>query len=206
MEIDVRQRNQRSLKRRERALRMQAERESGQQGVPPLNGSSLSTVAGAATSGDSCDDDEVLLLKRSPAQQQQQHQTPASQCPSGGLARKSKKATEKAPPAATTASNTLATAMKEEAPVDDWLKMEPRLPTPEENGVESAMDVAPAADEESEEAEEMDSPLLEEDVIDGFAIQAFKTYEDLEVSCEWARGFEERETLFSVAPPLRHGY
>lgn len=33
-------------------------------------------------------------------------------------------------------------------------------------------------------------PLGEEDIIDGFAIMAFRTYEDLEVSCLWLQAFQ----------------
>lgn len=192
MEIDVRQRNQRSLKRRERALRMQAERESNQQGQALLlpNGI-VSDVAGTQTaadaSGDSCDEDEVLLLKRSPAQQQQQA---LSGTGPGSVVRRHKKSSGVCAPVGdkVAANNTEATtttpitttlvaaAMKEDVSVD-WLKMEPRLTTPEENGVEPLVDGMEAMEEEGES----ESPLLEEDVIDGFAILAFKTYEDLEV-------------------------
>lgn len=197
MEIDVRQRNQRSLKRRERALRMQAERESNQGQAQLLANGIVSDVAGSQTaadaSGDSCDEDDVLLLKRSPMQQQQQ-QVLSGTGP-GSVVRRHKKSSGAAPAASVVvgekvaANNTEATttttpitttstttiAMKEEVSVD-WLKMEPRLMTPEENGVDPLVDME-AIEEDGEE----ESPLLEEDVIDGFAILAFKTYDDLEV-------------------------
>lgn len=61
------------------------------------------------------------------------------------------------------------------------MKMEPRVAPPEDHheSLETGMD---AVVEGNCGLETDETPLLEEDVIDGFAFQAFKTYEDLEVS------------------------
>lgn len=159
---------------------MQAERESGSTatttlngggGGGPVNSSIISDVAalGLDASGDSADEDELPLLKVVGSA--------AAASPLSGSSLRRQKRPEKT----NCTTVTLETAMKEEVAVD-WLKLEPRLVPDEselmdvENGVRSLV----AGGEEEEEAE--DSPLLEEDVIDGFSILTFKTYEDLEVS------------------------
>lgn len=160
---------------------MQAERESGStatttlNGGGPVNSSIISDVAalGLDASGDSADEDELPLLKVVGSA--------ASASPLSGSSLRRQKRPEKT----NCTTVTLETAMKEEMPVD-WLKLEPRLVPDEselmdvENGVRSLGAGGGLVNAEEEDAEE--SPLLEEDVIDGFSILTFKTYEDLEVS------------------------
>lgn len=74
-----------------------------------------------------------------------------------------------------TSSIVLPAMVKEEVAVD-WL-MEPRLVS---DDIEMKGVVANGTDVKMEEEEE--SALLEEEVIDGFSILTFKSYEDLEVS------------------------
>lgn len=211
MEIDVRQRNQRSIKRRERAQRMQAERESVSAGTP-LNGGGLVVVGGAAAAaigsssssslsddvastvvvgmdasdGDSAEEDELPLVKVAVGVSAALA-TPPPPSLSGSSIRRHKKATTASVGESnktTTSANTVTStvpAMKEEVSVD-WLKMEPRLGSEEVATIERMeVDENGMMGAGNGDGGEEESPLLEEDVIDGFSILAFKSYEDLEV-------------------------
>lgn len=203
MEIDVRQRNQRSIKRRERAQRMQAAREQDDDGVSGGAGvvGLLSNGAGGGGGGgggallDSADEDELPLLKRSPAVVvalvpiTTTPPAPTADPLSGGsIIRRHKKIAVGGVGGldGTAAESTVAAMVKEEVSVD-WLKMEPRLVAAdiemEVNGVGSMeMDGLEEEEGEQQHEEKEETPLLVEDVIDGFSILAFKSYEDLEVS------------------------
>lgn len=78
-----------------------------------------------------------------------------------------------------TSSLVLPAMVKEEVAVD-WL-MEPRLVS---DDIEMKGVVVNGTEVKMEEEEE-ESALLEEEVIDGFSILTFKSYEDLEVSGGW---------------------
>lgn len=181
MEIDVRQRNQRSIKRRERAQRMQAERES-MSATAALNGNtSLSDVVVASavlvaanaantSGGDSADEDELPLLKV----------VGGSGAVNAALNRH-KKSSASTNESSSIAAPAAAATMKEEVPVD-WLKMEPRLGPVDQEDQDRDTEMMDLDNGSKADGEDGVEPLLEEDVIDGFAILAFRTYEDLEVS------------------------
>lgn len=186
MEIDVKHQQQkqkyrdqkRSIRRRERAQRMQAERESHRGG-----GDVVAVDHEPEDSGEDEDDDQKKPLAR----------------PQPPLRRKKAvvqtTATSTAVVAVSVAAQAATIATTQSAAIKQLVYPLPPPKSPlKMNG--DALAVIPVIaglnlggkDKESKEWSSdkpqlvEPSPLLEEDVIDGFAILAFKTYEDLEVS------------------------